>query len=447
METQSHQQASRGVQYASARPSGGRIASDALRQSHDLADDFNGLEENFTRFDLLNLVKRVGGHAEFTPREIALLEYYIGFTRDMDWEQGTPICYQSLSRTALDLGVSERQIQHLENSLFKKGCITWRDSGNHKRYGLREPTGELAFAFGVDLSPLAYLREELEEMLEIKLKHQQQWMERKRQISWYRSQIRSHIAELELLPDGQLPITEFWESYTEIAKQIRSHLSIDMLDVMLERHKALYERVLNALERSKPSSEEGGEAGDNLPKTSNTSPRDEVNFTHKEDTNNSKLNKFKSSQGSLLADDASSPNLSSPNHKEADVQVQTLSGKDLILGTGLQHVTKQQIIAASSERFREHLMKPGQAIEWPDLVEAAFQVRKQLGISHQTWGDACQLLTRNGAAVCVALIDAGLDREDNPVRKPAAYFKAMLKRAGQGHLNLQKSVFGQIRTQ
>jgi replication initiation protein RepC len=114
---------------------GGRISSPELRRSQELSESFSGLEENIKRYDLLLLVKRVGKGAGFSPRMIELLDYYMSFTRDVDWEQGSrPIVYQSLSKTSLDLGVSERQIQHLEKQLFELGAITWNDSGNHKRY-------------------------------------------------------------------------------------------------------------------------------------------------------------------------------------------------------------------------------------------------------------------------------------------------------------------------
>ncbi|MFO1022740.1 MAG: hypothetical protein U0903_18895 [Planctomycetales bacterium] len=48
-------------------------------------------------------------------RMIQLLDYYFAFTRDADWERGSrPVVYQSLAKTALDLSVTERQVQRLE---------------------------------------------------------------------------------------------------------------------------------------------------------------------------------------------------------------------------------------------------------------------------------------------------------------------------------------------
>ena len=118
---------------------GGRRSSPELRASIEMAEAFEGLPAEVDRYDLLTLVKRAGRQAGFTSGMIELLDYYMAFTRECDWEEGArPVIFQSLSRTALDFGVSERQIQKLEQALFRAGAITWNDSGNHRRYGQRD---------------------------------------------------------------------------------------------------------------------------------------------------------------------------------------------------------------------------------------------------------------------------------------------------------------------
>ena len=177
---------------------GGRISSPKLRSSLERAQSFRGLKNDIGRYDLLLLVKRVGKLAGFSPRMISLLDYYMSFTRELDWEEGRrPIVYQSLSKTALDLAISERQVQRLEQTLFEVGAITWCDSGNHKRYGQRNSkTGAILYAYGVDLTPLACLREELEAKLAEKQAADRAWLEAKRKVSALRGQIRALLAEL-----------------------------------------------------------------------------------------------------------------------------------------------------------------------------------------------------------------------------------------------------------
>ena len=130
---------------------GGRRSSPELRASIEMAEAFEGLPAEVERYDLLTLVKRAGRQAGFTSGMIELLDYYMAFTREADWEEGArPIVFQSLAKTALDFGVSERNIQKTEKALFRAGAITWNDSGNHRRYGQRDPkSGRIAYAAGV----------------------------------------------------------------------------------------------------------------------------------------------------------------------------------------------------------------------------------------------------------------------------------------------------------
>jgi replication initiation protein RepC len=228
---------------------GGRVSSPAYRQSLIRSEDFTGLEEGIDRYELLLLVKRVGKAAGFTPRMMQLLDYYFAFTREIDWEQGSrPIVYQSLSRTALDLGVGERQIQKLEKGLFELGACTWSDSGNHKRYGQRDPqSGRILYAYGIDLTPLAYLREKLQDLLQEKQLHDQAWLATKRQISFHRRQIRSLLLEWQQEEGAHVSLIEFEGQYDAIAIQLRTHLDLETMRTLLARHQSLHNAILETM--------------------------------------------------------------------------------------------------------------------------------------------------------------------------------------------------------
>ena len=225
--------------------SGGRISTPKFRATLQDIDEPEGLSSDVDRYALLTLVKRVGKAFGFSPRMIQLLDYYMSFTRECDWqEEGRPIVFQSVSKTALDFGLSERQIQKLENALFKIGALSWNDSGNHRRYGRRdEKTGHLLYAFGVDLTPLAALETELRNKLEEKQLYERTWQESKRKISWYRRQIRSLIAELSGREGGKKVSLDAQHSYDEISGSIRAYMSLSTLQAKMRDHKALYSKL------------------------------------------------------------------------------------------------------------------------------------------------------------------------------------------------------------
>lgn len=400
---------------------GGRVASDAYRYSLAQSEEFAGLEEGASRYELLLLVKKAGKLAGFTPRMIVLLDYYLAYTRDCDWEEGSrPIVYQSLARTALDLGVSERQVQKLESALFDAGAIGWNDSGNHRRYGQRDPqSGRILYAFGVDLTPLAYLREELEAKLHEKELYDQAWLETKRQISWLRRQIRARLAEIER-EEGACQANE--ARYEAIATKIRTHIDLRTLRAMLNEHETLYQELLVSAE---PRTVDGASEKRS---TAECSPKDEREFVHYKYTTHQSIESC-SPQDARFQESVAEP---PPLPEQADVG-------------GAKHVSLNQVLEAAGERYRAHLPIRTRPTSWSDFIEAACRTRAELRISQQSWADACRVLGRVGASLCVLLTDRALDRPKDPVRQPAAYFRGMVNRAREGELRLHNSVYGLIK--
>ena len=410
-----------------SRPRGGRSGSSQLRRTQELSKDFDGLEENTNRYDLLLLVKRVGKLGGFTPRMIQLLDYYMAFTRDCDWEEGGSgaIVYQSLTRTALDLGVSERQIQRLEKALFDIGAMTWNDSGNHRRYGSRcKVTGRILFGFGVDLTPLASLKNHLQEKLEEKKLYEAAWMETKRQISWYRAQIRGLLVE-------------FWEEgasaiahYEKIAFPIRTQESLNNLRTLLAAHKSLHSQLLKEIE-----TEEIPRL--NVNQSSNESSTGERNVAHKQNTNKPPSNKL-DTDCRPVANCIQERELQHSEPRTDRASVDPLG--NILIAAGLDKVTLKQVLNAGSERFRSRIPIPNRPMNANDLVEAAFLLKSELHISQKSWAEACQTVDRLGATVCLMLTDQATQRLIDPVRKPAAYFRALIRRAESRELNLHASV-------
>jgi hypothetical protein len=413
---------------------GGRVASDALRHAQTLADDFRGLEEGTNRYGLLLLAKRAGKLAGFTPRMLTLLEYYLAFTRDCDWEEGgSPVVYQSLARTALDLGVTERQVQKLEAALFAAGAITWNDSGNHKRYGQRcNNTGRIVYAFGVNLKPLASLGAQLQVILEEKRRHDDAWMAAKREASWLRRQVRALLAEWWQREEGASinKIESFVLQYEAVAVPIRTSMDLGSLEALVDEHKSLHSAILDAMGVGRLSVEEGAQRPSIAKEQMKSSSRGEPQVAHYKYPTHSFIEPCSRNDAGFQE---------SVRRPSEDKQAGSFTGQS---SSGLEHVTLGMAISAASERLAAHLPRdPG----WVDLVEAAYQLRSELGVSRESWGEACSVLGRSGAAVALLVTDRAALRDDNPARSPAAYFRGLVSRAERGELRLHSTLFGLLR--
>ena len=437
--------------------SGGRISSPKIRGADQFSDEFEGLAEDAKRFELLKLVKRVGAYAGFTSKMVQLLEYYLVFTKDCDWKAGNrPIVYQALSKTALDFGVSERQIQKLERALFEVGALAWNDSGNHRRYGSRDAeTGEIIYAYGVDLSPLAALRPFLIAKDHEKTLADEAWMETKRQISWYRSQIRSMIAEAREVKTLEHFSIQAESNYEGIAISIRTYMDIKDLHTLLEAHKDLYDVLMNTLEGTSPSL--SPTLKDDQMSHEYTS-KDEQQFVHINNTNKPKYDKSynsssqdsgskKASKGSVATCQETKTDCSAdgglPNEEKLDAKEQWKAAVSEELG----RISWKQVLNACSDRFKQQFPLHNRPLDWSDIVEAASAMLPILGISKSAWWEACTVLGRHGAAICVMVIDqkAQADNLSDRVRNPGGYLREMTNRAKKGELNLHGSVFGLLK--
>lgn len=422
-------------------PVGGRKSSPQIRAMLEIAGDFEGLPEGTTKYNLLHLVKDVGPYAGFTRGMIALLEYYVMFTRDSDWAAGgRPIVYQSVVKTARYFGVSERQIQYLESALGNAGALTWHSSGNNKRFGYRHAeSGELIDAYGVDLSPLGALRERLEKKKIERSTLDEAWYSAKRQISWYRGRIRGMLAEAGAIPRLQDLAIENQRAYEGINRHIRSYMTLNDLNDLLEAHIKLHDELKVGIEAQAPAAQNWEKNSD---LTQNSSSTDDKEFVHIYSTNNSLS----------LKRDTSSPMDNAPKGSVADSSVdnpaQSSGGEN---GTGenadtvideLARISWKQVLAAASDRFSAYLPLHNR-VDWRDVVDAAYQMLPTLGISKSAWADACKVLDRQGAALCIIIIDQ--KAQAGQIRNPGGYLREMTARAQKGELKLHKSIFGLLK--
>ena len=66
-------------------------------------------------------------------------------------------------------------------------------------------------------------------------------------------------------------------------------------------------------------------------------------------------------------------------------------------------------------------------------------LRHELGVSQPLWGEACQILGRQRAAVTLAIVST--KPKGYFSRGAGGYFAAMVKRAKTGELNLDRSLW------
>jgi replication initiation protein RepC len=87
-------------------------------------------------------------------------------------------------------------------------------------------------------------------------------------------------------------------------------------------------------------------------------------------------------------------------------------------------------------RLRAYLKTPSPA--WPEIVNAADWLRGELGISKSLWGDACQAMGREQAAIAIVSAEPA----EHFRSTPGGYFHGMVAKAKSGELNLGRTIWG-----
>jgi replication initiation protein RepC len=439
----------------------GRAITSHTLSIKTIADAFTGLPEGVKRYDLLNLVKRVGRELGFTTCLIAHLEYLIRFTQERDWLPGSrPVIYQSVTSTAQERGISERQVNNLERRLHQLGALTWRDSGNQRRYGARdEATGRIMFAYGVDLSPLGTLYGALLAEAERLDRYKRDWMQAKRRICALRRSVKRYMEAIIPLPPALQDAIETSEQALE--ERIVAHHALSVLQAWIleleELTVLLHERLDSAFAGHPREPQTGCE------KPVKTSDYSEENFrpyyntiqpqsSIKEDTSNvpgdtsGEMHRANARQPAAVCGCASKEahHGRKSNQRKRDLSEDSRSSASYNTAyTGIEQLTLEQVYRAASPRFQGMVDADG-SVEWKDMIQAAQRLYPALGIHSSAWAEACLEIGSSAAAVCILIAERRMTDPEQPVRSPGGFLRGCLKKARSGDLHLVQSVFGLV---
>ena len=409
-----------------------------IRAMAKVSDQYSGLPEGVDRFKILKYLKIAGSEFGFKARHLSFLAYLIGFTSDIDWSAEAyhpPVVWQSVSNTAQDFGTSERQINRWERELHNLGALTWRDSGNHKRYGVRSDDGHIEFGYGVDLSPLAELFGHIKVRAEKVLRERRIWKVAKRELSAQKRRVRTKMCVAELSLD-ELNELEPIIASTTLSEIHAQQEKLTLLEIAADTHfeKKDTQRVCGQNVKMSP------QADKNVRHIYTTTKL----YSSKEDTGSS-VDKGKGNDVQAHTTGFSTHISKSSSKKGYGVSVSAKFQKGPGLpkpSMGVEHLTTSMLISVASDSFKNKIPRYGRALAPEDLVEAARVTCAEIGINRYVWNEAVQVMGAFAAATSVMITDVNQQHPERPVLNPGGFLRGMIKTAKAGELQLHRSVFG-----
>jgi replication initiation protein RepC len=417
MEINGAQRAQRGS--FAPTPSGFRRLTPGLLQADRTAENFAGLPNGVTTpGQLLAAFKAAASRLGLSRYLVHVVDWLFRFTQPQDWGRGgRPIVWPSASLQQEALGLSATRVKAINRALIEAGLITMKDSPNGKRYGHRDPRGQIVEAYGFDLSPIAARHAEFVRLAE-EAREERELMGRLRR--------RATIA--------RKGIAQILETAAEYGFQGEewSQLACDTpgLAIVLKRPESPEVMALGveSLERRQKAARERLEG---LLKVVDSDPLGAENgphqYTYKPTPN--------PEQDTVIAPEpCSEPAGQAIGSSPAPVRQEPVEkGRMLKLHPDeLVHL---------APRLMPYLRQPNPT--WPELVDAADWLRHDLDVSKPLWGEACLAMGREQAAIALAVVST-----KNPAHfrtTPGGYFHGMVTKAKAGELNLDRTLWAMRR--
>ncbi|WP_457661528.1 plasmid replication protein RepC [Sinorhizobium medicae] len=331
---------------------------------------------------------------------------------------GRPIVFKSNQQLAFEIGRSVGRVSRMLSSLFDAGLITMQDSGNYKRYPIRNGDGEITDGCGIDLRILIVRYAELDGLV------RQVRAEKKAAdagLRRYRGALRNARSALSaaarLSEDSLNRIGARIERLSNIVG-IASKAS----SRVLRRATALLEWLIERMMQLPRRSAEAQETQNMTCPYGENGMHKQITTPHPFDESNHERRSAKAGSASKWAFEESLGRGRSEINQPRRLPKAMVALQDVIRAVP---ALKTYGFAPSS---------------WADLTRAVPLMCRFAGISEDARARAVEQMGEQQAAVAIAVTLEKYERQE--VNSPGGYLRAMTDRAAAGELHLARSVFG-----
>nr|WP_272939061.1 plasmid replication protein RepC [Sinorhizobium meliloti] len=338
---------------------------------------------------------------------------------------GSPIVFKPNQQLAFEIGRSVGRVSRILSSLFDAGLITMQDSGNYKRYPIRNGDGEITDGCGIDLRILIVRYAEFDELV-------RQIRAQKKAADAALRRYRGALRNARYALSAAARLSE--DSLSRIGAQIERVSNIVGIagkasSRVLRRATALLEWLIERMMQLPRRSAEAQE-------TQNMTCPYVENGMHKQITTPHPFDESNQERRSANAEQLSSPKAGSARKRAFEESLRRRRSEINQPRRLPQAMVALQDVLRAVPALKTYGFAPS---SWADLARAVPLMCRFVGISEDARARAVEQMGEQQAAVAVAVT---LEYDRQEVSSPGGYLRAMTDRARAGELHLARSVFG-----
>ncbi|SDR45611.1 plasmid replication protein RepC [Pseudovibrio sp. Tun.PSC04-5.I4] len=379
------------------------------------------LTEDIVKKDLAMTLKRAAPVLKITGTPYQILDILLGLVRAEDLRAGgRPLVAISNEKLAQYTDRSTRTVSRCIKRLVEAGILAYADSPNGRRFIRRDRSGAIDYGYGLDLTPACMRLQELQESVtafqeQLKLEKQAR---------------RLVVARARAVKDLALLLGDTGIS---IMDRLEGILALPLDPV--SRAKEIETIYQNALQLETKLSCLGDKNGAAISNTTHPHIKKEVE-TNRNASNETSLNSSNDNGANTAVEVAL-------EKKPVATYGKLQTGSTTALPSSLLAGVSIGLLSQACSEVGDLLQV--QISNWNTLFALTEDLRHLIGLSEAGWNAACTAQGRHLAAACLVVVAEKALRDPEAIGRPGGYFRAMIERANDDKLNLQKSIFGLVR--
>ena len=379
-----------------------------------------------TKSEIALLLKKAAPVFGIDGTAYHVLDILLGLSRAEDWKgAGRPVVAISNAKLAEYTMRSERTVIRCIRRLVEAGIAAYRDSSTGRRFVYRNDDGEMLAGYGIDFTPARVRVEEIRSAVER-----------------YQKRLAIELSARRDIARLSRAIEDLIIAYPSGADDTRAELAAlaalsDSIEVRAAKICALYERLLVEFANPPVSSNLSREGDiDGAPYINTTQ---EPSFESRNKQTRSNERDIKSSDDRYAVEKAFEKKPAKTDGLEQGRIGERIRDADTIQGEVLGSVSIGLLQAACAEAQSITAM---QFDSWGSLVQSGEVLRRMIGLSEAGWSDGKTKVGPHAACAILATVVEKAARDPEQISRPGGYFRAMIERAVDGKLNLERSLFG-----